>query len=158
MRLDPDLIAAMAQSKPMYSFVMIGGEDAVFKSHALHQLPNVYFTGSVAKNRVPAFMAALDVCLNPQQVNEITMGNYPRKVDEYLAMGKPVVATRTGTMELFKDHVFLCNNATEYVQAIEKALAENNPSVQEERIRFARSHSWENNVQAIYNHISEKLK
>lgn len=157
MRLDPDLIAAIAKSKPMYSIVMIGGEDAVFKAHELHQLPNVYFTGSVAKNRVPAFMAALDVCLNPQQVNEITIGNYPRKVDEYLAMGKPVVATSTGTMELFKDHVFLCNNATEYVAAIEKALAENTITKQEERIRFARSHSWENNVQAIYNHISEKL-
>jgi len=157
MRLDPDLIAALAESRPDYSFVMIGGEDAVFKAHVLHQLPNVYFTGSVAKNRVPAFMAALDVCLNPQQVNEITIGNYPRKVDEYLAMGKPVVATRTGTMELFKDHVFLCSNVAEYVKSIDKALAEDNGTVQQARIRFARSHSWENNVKAIYQHISENL-
>lgn len=45
-------------------------------------------------------MSHFDVCMNPQLVNEITIGNYPRKVDEYLALGKPVIATKTLTMDL----------------------------------------------------------
>ncbi|MEJ7660035.1 MAG: hypothetical protein WKG07_10665 [Hymenobacter sp.] len=40
-------------------------------------------------------------------LNDITIGNYPLKIDEYLAMGRPVVATRTRAMELFADHVYL---------------------------------------------------
>jgi len=158
MRLDADLIYELAKSKPAYSFVMIGNEDKVFAAHALHSLKNVHFTGSIPKNKVPEYMNALDVCLNPQLVNEITIGNYPRKVDEYLALGKPVIATATKTMELFKEHVYLCSSLEEYKAAVEKALAENNEVNKNNRIRFARSHSWENNVQAIYKYIQQYSK
>jgi glycosyltransferase involved in cell wall biosynthesis len=158
LRLDPDLLYELAKSKPAYSFVMIGGEDKVFASHALHTLKNVFFLGSIAKNTVPEFMSALDVCLNPQLLNEITNGNYPRKVDEYLALGKPVIATKTATMELFRDHVFLCKNVREYQEAVEKALAENTPEKVQQRIQFAQSHSWKNNVESIYKCIQESIK
>lgn len=158
MRLDADLIYELAKSKPNYSFVMIGGQDKVFAAHALHNLKNVYFPGSIPKNSVPQYMHALDVCLNPQLVNEITIGNYPRKVDEYLAMGKPVIATTTKTMELFRDHVLLCSSLEEYQSAVEKALADNSTESKARRIAFAKSHSWENNVKAIYNQIEKHLK
>jgi glycosyltransferase involved in cell wall biosynthesis len=157
MRLDADLIYELAKSKPSYSFVMIGNEDKVFAAHALHGLTNVHFTGSIAKNQVPEYMNALDVCLNPQLINEITIGNYPRKVDEYLALGKPVIATVTKTMELFKDHVYLCFNADDYKDAVERALVENTEEKKNGRIAFARSHSWKNNVQQIYNQIEKLL-
>ena len=129
----------------------------MFAAHQLHTLSNVYFPGSIAKNRVAEYMSAFDVCLNPQKLNEITNGNYPRKVDEYLALGKPVIATRTATMELFREHVYLCTGLAEYQDAVEKALAENTPAKEQERIRFARSHSWQNNVAAIYKHIQDHL-
>ena len=55
-----------------------------------------------------------DVCINPQKVNPITDGNYPLKIDEYLAMGKPVVATRTHTMEdVFASHTHLASSIEE---------------------------------------------
>jgi glycosyltransferase involved in cell wall biosynthesis len=157
MRLDADLLYDLAKSKPKYSFIMIGNEDAVFKSHQLHSLSNVHFTGSIAKQDVPTYMNALDVCLNPQLINEITIGNYPRKVDEYLALGKPVIATSTKTMELFKDHVYLCTTAEEYKMAVEQALAENTEEKINQRIQFAKSHSWKNNVQQIYIQIENLL-
>lgn len=158
MRLDATLLYELAESRPQYSFVMIGNEDQCFQLHELHSLKNMYFTGSVAKSKVPDCMACMDVCINPQLVNDITMGNYPRKIDEYLAMGKPVVATRTGTMELFENHTYLCSSLSEYQQAIDRALEENSAEKQAKRIQFARSHSWQNNVQTIYNHIQQNLK
>lgn len=153
LRLDADLIYEVAKSKPDYSFVMIGSEDKLFASHALHQLKNVYFLGSIPKKMVPTYMSALDVCLNPQLLNEITIGNYPRKVDEYLAMGKPVIATKTDTMELFREHTYLCTSVEEYREAVEEALKANGPKQVKARILFARSHSWENNVNSIYKQI-----
>ncbi len=158
MRLDADLVYDLAKSKPEYSFVMIGNEDKVFAAHALHQLKNVHFTGSIPKSKVPEYMNALDVCLNPQLINEITIGNYPRKVDEYLALGKPVIATTTLTMELFREQVYLCSNVEEYKTAVEKALNENTDEKKRQRVFFARSHSWKNNVQEIYNQIEKHLK
>jgi glycosyltransferase involved in cell wall biosynthesis len=157
MRLDADLIYELAKSKPDYSFIMIGNEDKVFATHALHSLKNVYFLGRIPKDRVPEYMSSLDVCLNPQLVNEVTIGNYPRKVDEYLAMGKPVIATRTKTMELFKEHVYLCDSLEDYKKAVEKSLHENSPEKENQRILFAKSHSWENNVNMIYECIQKVL-
>lgn len=157
LRLDPDLLFELAKSRPSYSYVIIGGQDQVFKEHALHSLPNVYFPGSISKNSVAQHMAAFQVCLNPQLLNEITNGNYPRKVDEYLAMGKPVIATRTATMEIFKDHTYLCKNLQEYQEASDKALQEDTEIQRAERIRFAQSHSWENNVKNIYQHIQNYI-
>lgn len=106
---------------------------------------------------VPTYMSALQVCLNPQLLNELTIGNYPRKVDEYLAMGKPVIATRTDTMELFKEHSYLCSSVADYQAAIEKALQEDNEEKAKLRIAFAVSHSWKNNVDSILKRIQEAL-
>ena len=44
--------------------------------------------------------------MNPQLVNEITMGNYPARWMSTSPWVKPVVATHTGTMELFSEHVY----------------------------------------------------
>lgn len=157
LRLDADLIYELAKSKPDYSFVMIGRVDKPFASHAMNTLKNVHFLGSVAKNMVPTYMSALQVCLNPQLLNELTIGNYPRKVDEYLALGKPVIATKTDTMELFREHSYLCSSVADYQEAVEKALQEDNDQKANERITFAKSHSWKNNVNNIFKYIQEAL-
>jgi glycosyltransferase involved in cell wall biosynthesis len=83
----------------------------------------------------------------------MTIGNYPRKIDEYLAMGKPTLATPTRAMEVFKDHVYLAEGSTGYEKAIEQALIEDDETKQAERIEFAQSHSWENSVNQIYEAI-----
>lgn len=157
LRLDADLIYEVAKSKPNYSFVMIGRVDKLFAAHAMNGLKNVYFLGSVAKNMVPSYMSALQVCLNPQLLNELTIGNYPRKVDEYLALGKPVIATKTDTMELFREHSYLCSSVADYQDAVEKALLEDSEEKAGQRIAFAQSHSWKNNVTEIFKYIQEAL-
>lgn len=157
LRLDADLIYNLAKNKPDYSFIMIGNEDKVFAAHALHTLKNVYFPGSIPKNMVPTYMSAFQICLNPQALNEITNGNYPRKVDEYLALGKPVIATKTATMELFKEHVYLCSSVEEYEAAVEKALLDTSADKVNQRILFAQSHSWKNNVNRLYKNIQETI-
>jgi glycosyltransferase involved in cell wall biosynthesis len=99
---------------------------------------------------LPDYLMAFDVALNPQKLNEVTIGNYPRKIDEYLAMGKPTVATRTIAMNVFENHTYLAENKEQYVELIESALIENSPDKEEERELFARSHTWTNNVAEIY--------
>lgn len=158
LRLDADLIYEMAKSKPELSFVMVGREDKHFESHNLHNLKNVYFLGSIKPEQVPDFTFALNVCINPQLINELTMVNYPRKVDEYLALGKPVIATKTASMDLFKNHVYLCSNVEEYLFALDKALNDNSNEAIFKRVIFAKSHSWENNVKCLYNCIENILQ
>ncbi len=150
-RLDIDLLVSISKARPHWNLVLVGPEDESFKNSALHQLSNVYFLGRKEEKDLPDYVNYFDVCLNPQSINQLTMGNYPRKVDEYLAAGKPVVATRTETMEAFADCTYLCTGTDDYIKAIELALAEKEDIARiEKRKEVARSHSWENSIAAFY--------
>ncbi len=153
LRLDVDVLIHIATKKPDWQIVLVGPEDEVFKQSKLHDLPNVWFLGSKKMEELPQYLMAFDVAINPQKLNEVTIGNYPRKIDEYLAMGKPTVATRTKAMEVFEDYTYLAETKEQYVEMIEKALIENNTELEKGREEFARSHTWTNNVEEIYKQI-----
>ncbi len=157
LRLDIDVLLHLATNRPGWSIVLVGPEDDEFKASQLHKLNNVYFLGRKKMEELPAYLYAFDVALNPQKLNEVTIGNYPRKIDEYLAMGKPTVATKTKAMGVFADYVYLAANKEEYLELVEKALKENTIEKEIEREKLARSHTWEANVEAIYEKI-EKIE
>ena len=156
-RLDIELIKSIALRLPNISIVLVGPEDDVFKNSDLHKISNVYFLGTKPTNMMPAYVQSFNVCINPQVVNDVTIGNYPRKIDEYLAMGKPVVATKTLAMDVFKDHVYLCDTVDEYITSIQDALKNNPAELQQQRIKFASTHTWENSVKKIYEAINQTL-
>jgi len=149
-RLDIKLIEDVAKHRPDWNIELVGPEDEAFKASDLHRLDNVTFLGPQSVSDLPEFIAGFDVCFNPQVVNELTIGNYPRKIDEYLIMGKPTIATKTESMAAFKEHVNLARNLEEYISGITELLATDSEALQLERSNFARSHSWEKSVSEIY--------
>jgi glycosyltransferase involved in cell wall biosynthesis len=157
-RLSIEILVHVAKSKPDWSVVLVGPEDDKFNASELHEIDNVYFLGSRDASELPNYIKGFDVAINPQLINEATMGNYPRKIDEYLAMGKPTVASATKAMEYFKDYTYLGLTPEDYVELIEKALSENNAALEKKRKAFGLSHSWENNVNEIYNCILQVEK
>ncbi len=156
LRLDMGILTEIASKRPEWQLVLVGPEDELFKGSKLHQFPNVHFLGSKSPLDLPAYIHSFDICLNPQVISQVTIGNYPRKIDEYLVMGKPVIATSTPFMEaIFNKHTYLAKNPADYIRLIEVALQEDNKERQEERRRFAAEHTWENSVAEIY-HAIEK--
>jgi len=156
-RLDVELMCILAERRPDYSYVLTGPEDDVFRKSRLHGMKNVYFTGSRSLNELPTYISAFDVCLNPQEVNEITLGNYPLKIDEYLAIGKPTVATTTHIMtEVFKEQVHLADNPEDYLLKIDLAIEESTDTeLRKKRIEFAFTHSWECRIKEMYEIIED---
>lgn len=154
-RLDIDLIYNIAKSRPQYNFIFVGPEDDNFKNSKIHELGNVFFTGKKDPKDLPKYIQHFDVCINPQLINEITIGNYPLKIDEYLAMGKPVVATDTHTMrDIFSNSVHLASDKEGYARAIDIALQEKDDvNRQKQWVESAQSHSWSNSVGKIYDAI-----
>lgn len=154
-RLDIELLVSLAKAKENLTLVLVGPEDENFKKSTLHSMPNVLFTGSKDPDKLAGYLKAFDVALNPQQVNEATIGNYPRKIDEYLVMGKPIVATYTRAMDYFKDVCYLATSAGEYPDLIDRAIKEDNAERQAARKKAGRTHTWENSVAKIYESIQK---
>ncbi|GGC30039.1 hypothetical protein GCM10011386_22580 [Parapedobacter defluvii] len=154
-RLDIETLAYIASSRPEWKLVLVGPEDQGFKQSVLHKAPNIIFLGMKKGNELPKYINAFDVCINPQFLTPLTIGNYPRKIDEYLIMGKPVVALLTHAMEIFSEVTYLAKNKEEYVDFIELAMKEDCEELRNKRKAIAQSHSWENSVNAIYSAIQE---
>lgn len=153
LRLDVDLLEFIAKQRKDWNIVLVGPEDETFKKSNLHNLSNVHFLGNKPMDSLPTYIKGFDVTMNPQVLNEITIGNYPRKIDEYLAMGKPIVATYTKAMEMFNDYVYLGKTKEDYIDLISQALEEDPNQVVKERIEYANSHTWPNSVKDIYKAI-----
>lgn len=158
LRLDIELIEFIAKQRQDWNIVLVGPEDENFKQSNLHQLQNVHFFGNKPADQLASYIKGFDVAINPQVVNEITIGNYPRKIDEYLAMGKPVVATKTKAMQMFKDFTYLGKTKEDYVTLIEKALVEHSATKAKQQIEFANKHTWANSVKDIYMAMETTLK
>ncbi len=156
-RLDSSLIEFVAKQRPDWQIVLIGSAGDDFPVERLEGLPNIYFLGSKTPHQIPAYLAGMDVLINPQILNALTIGNYPRKIDEYLAMGKPVVAVKTDTMDLFKDHVYLAENKDQFISQIDDVLQGRQLSTAKERIIFAHGHSWDNSVGDLLKAIEDRF-
>jgi teichuronic acid biosynthesis glycosyltransferase TuaH len=152
MRLDEGLLLDIAAKLPEISLVLVGPADATFGKSSLRIMKNVHFLGGKKPEETAAYISHFTVCINPQLVNPLTVGNYPRKIDEYLASGKPVVATSTPAMEMFGAYTVLCSSREEYVINIRKLADDPDGSsgeLKNKRREFALTHSWENSVGAL---------
>jgi glycosyltransferase involved in cell wall biosynthesis len=157
LRIDVNVIKAIAKSHPDYSIVLVGPYGMMQKKSEVDNLANVYFLGKKPIETLPSYIQSFDVCINPQAINPITIGNYPLKIDEYLAMGKPVVATKTDAMMIFDDYVYLAEKPEDYPSLIDKALSSDNDQLKTERMILAGIHTWENSVEKIYSAINKTL-
>lgn len=157
-RLNISLIKQIAESHNEWSIVLVGPQDRDFQESMLHSISNIFFLGPKEPQQLPAYVRHFDVCMNPQLLNQMTIGNYPRKIDEYLAAGKPVVATDTEAMRYFEEVTYLCKTPEEYVEKISLALVESTDlKKNQQRMAFAAGHTWEASVDKLY-YFSDKKK
>jgi glycosyltransferase involved in cell wall biosynthesis len=72
----------------------------------VHSLPNrdqVHFTGAVSHDRIPGYLAAMDITVAPYRpIDDFYFS--PLKLFEYFAMGKAVIATDVGQISQMIRH------------------------------------------------------
>ncbi len=144
-RMDLDLLGAIANLRPDWSFVVIGPVVKIDPTR-LPDAPNIHYLGGRDYQELPAYLHGWDVAIMPFAINEATRFISPTKTPEYLAGGKPVVSTPVRDVERpWGDLglVRIADTPETFVRAIEAAMAEDATERTAHVDRFLASMSWD---------------
>lgn len=122
-RVDWDLIAAIATARPAWSITLLGPLDNPEAAAAMARHTNVHLLGPVEYETMRACLRHFDVAIVPHRMDAMTDAMNPLKVYNYLAAGRPVVATAIANMDDVQDLIAMASDAPGFITAVESALA-----------------------------------
>lgn len=143
-----------AKARPEWDFILIGqttGADVT----SLEGLRNVSLLGEQPYATLPEHLAKFDVAVIPFVVNDLIRCTNPVKLYEYMAAGKPVVASAMPEVVNATPLVYIANTAAQFESQIAKALSEDTPALRRERQEWAAEHTWTNRARTYLDEIDK---
>jgi teichuronic acid biosynthesis glycosyltransferase TuaH len=155
-RLDYELIQSICKAHPEKNLVMVGPRNHWESTTInLDEIENLHFLGPKSIEQLPSYLAHFDVLILPFLCNEVTKSIYPLKINEYLASGKPVVATPfSEDITGFEKIIEIAGSPKEFVMGIEEGIFQDNPERKLERYKIAEINTWQHRVQQIIDLVS----
>lgn len=151
-RIDYELLKKVIEYHTDKFIVMVGPVSTPeHKTVGLTEYANVIMTGSKKIDELPPYLQYFDCALIPFKKNALTKSIYPLKINEYLAAGRPVVATDfSEDIERFGDVIYIGRTHSEFVQLIDLAIHENNTSRIAARTAVANTNTWAARVEQFW--------
>lgn len=140
-RTDLDILHEVACRMPEISFVLTGRVEV--DTVKLKDAPNIYFTGSVPYEELPAIVKGCDALILPYVLNELTESISPLKLKEYLATGKPCISSPIPEVLKLKDYVTVACSANDWEMSIQSHLNGEARNSKDSRYAFLENESWE---------------
>lgn len=155
-RTDLRLLEAIADRGR--SLLLVGPRDGSFEParfDALLQRPKVRWVGPKAFEALPGYFRLIDVGIVPYGDSPFNRGSFPLKTLEYLAAGRPVVATDLpGIRWLATDLVAIASTPRTFADHVDRLLDEiRSPASMARRRAFAAQHSWARRASDIHEAI-----
>lgn len=145
-KVDLRMIARIAMRRRGWQVVLVGpvweGADAGPDLKRLEALPNVWLAGHVPYAELPAWLHEADVLMIPYVRNDATRAVFPLKFFEYMATGRPVVASPLPSLLPYEPAVRLADTPDEWIAALEESLADDAEFAEQRRV-LARRNTWE---------------
>jgi glycosyltransferase involved in cell wall biosynthesis len=158
-KVDLDLLESLAQARSDWTFLLVGPATPRLAERVsgLSRLANVRWVGPKPYSELPPYVAAFDVGLIPYQLNPYTRSCFPLKVFEYLAAGKPVVASGLPELADMEPDVVLCSSAAEFAAGIEAALAHTGEEDRARRRALAAENTLDGRADRLLGLVAEEL-
>jgi glycosyltransferase involved in cell wall biosynthesis len=143
-RFDGRLVQAVADARPDWHLVLLGPVAKVGEAE-LPRARNIHYLGPKPYAALPDYLGGWDVALMPFARNAATACISPTKTPEYLAGGRPVVATSIrDVVEPYgrEGLVRIADDPGAFVAAVEAALRDDTRDLARRGDRFLAGRSW----------------
>ena len=157
---DFDLMDYVIRNNPDLAFLFVGMVDLRVRAEfsRLRRYRNFHYIGTVGPDILPWVLSKIDVGIIPFKINDLIRAVNPIKLYEYLAAGKPVVATPMIEVIRYegKGVVVTTDDPDVFAASIrEMAALSADPLIRLERLRIAHENSWEARFRAILEYVPE---
>lgn len=162
-KVDIDLILALAERRPEWSFVLVGptvdlNQEELAVYERARRVHNIHFLGMKPREELPRYMQSLDVGLLAYRQHKLWVeGIYPLKLHEYLAAGLPIVGPDITATREFADVVRTASTVDEWEAAIAAAIGDKSPERRALRQATARVNSWDQRVGVLKGLLDDML-
>ncbi|NCT08523.1 MAG: glycosyltransferase family 1 protein [Flavobacteriia bacterium] len=157
-RFDIDIMEFAIKNLPQVTFEFTGYLLNHQIVERLSTYKNVSFFGSVKAEEVPKLLAKYDAGIIPYKMDEVNKNIYPLKINEYLAVGVPVIMTAFANLTDFENMVSSAKTKEIFKECIENELTNDSLSQIEKRISFAKQNSWEGRAVEFENILEYFIK
>ncbi len=147
-RIDYALLKATIEENMNLDFHFIGKINSQ-NALELKKYNNVTFFGPKSAEDLPGLMSTFDAGLIPFVKNDFTKNIYPMKVNEYLALGIPVIMTDFADLSDLAGYTEVTKNAKEFSEALNRSLENDNQNARIARHKKAFSNSWQEKGYAL---------
>jgi glycosyltransferase involved in cell wall biosynthesis len=150
-KVDFALLEDVAHALPQWTLLLIGpaAPETASMVESLAELPSVHWLGQMPYAELPRYVAAFDVGLIPYVSNAYTRSCFPLKLYEYLAAGKPVVASGLPELAGMEPDVILVDGTASFIQAVHEAAGPVSEGDVLRRRQLAARNSWENKTERL---------
>ncbi len=159
-KVDIGLVEELAERLAPSTLVLAGpamAHEMRERVEALATRTNVLWLGPVPYSELPTVVATFDVCIIPYLENEYTRSCFPLKLFEYLAAGKPVVASGLPELRGLEPDVEVVAGTSSFVAAIKAASTISAKDDVERRRAIARANTWDARTSRLLELVSAAI-
>jgi teichuronic acid biosynthesis glycosyltransferase TuaH len=139
-----DLTFLEATADRGVSLLLVGSRKPSFSLESLTARSNVRYLGPKPFESMTGYLRAIDVGLTPYTQSEFNRASFPMKTIEYLAAGRPAVATSLPAVKwLNSEYITSKDTASDFADATATLLRRGRSEELSRNCReFAQKHSW----------------
>lgn len=156
-RLDFALLETIAAANPDWNLVLIGPIERLDEDE-FPQRENIHFLGAREYSQLPEYAQSFDACLLPFLQTEATSFLLPTQTLEYLATGKPIIATALPELQAdFAGALYLANTHDDFLKQCRAAFSHRDTPMLQSGLMRANENPWDKAVAQIQNHLDDAV-
>jgi teichuronic acid biosynthesis glycosyltransferase TuaH len=142
------------------SLLLVGPKDPAYEPErfeVLRRRRNVRWVGQQPSAALPSYLGIIDVGVVPYQVSQFNRGSFPLNALEYLAAGRPVVATDLPAIRWLATDLICVAGPASFADQVDRVLAQpRTAAMVAARQAFAAQHSWARRAAYLYEAITDR--